>query len=296
MPTFKHIWRFQGSNGGTWSEIWYRDASAINSELTLPTSLINARLNLVDGTSKWLSDNVSQVGSPRITGINLIGLAGKDVTSLTGPNAGPAALGWAAVINCAGQQGGSKRWMLRGWSDGDFYRDPNTGVDNVLPSRLKLLNRIQNELQNANFGILRLQASSNVLNPYLPIVSIDGSRNDGTTDLHTSVVAGFAAPTRIIVGQTSKKDVPALNGHWTVIATKPRTAPLVGTIFTIQYRTPNNQLIPNPVGRLRQEIYLGTSVLSSVATGFSHLGTRTTRGGYRTSRGAKRAARIRGLA
>jgi hypothetical protein len=293
---WKHTWKFQSSNGGTWEEIWYREGgSSIEPELTLTTNLVNARLALLDGLNKWLVDVVSQVGGARMTGQNTINKPGTSVNPTTRlPQ--PAAIGWAAVVNCVGRTGGAKRWMLRGWSEGDYFRAPTTGVDTVLPGEQALLDNCLLFLDRNNFGILRLNPSTPVINPYLSISRIDGTAGDGTTAITVKGAAGFTTPARVIIGLASLKDTPGLRGHFQAISITVNAGPPATTTIVIPYRTPNNALVPNPVGRLRREDYAAVSVINNQSSDFSHVGTRTSRGGYRTSRGARRAARIRGLA
>ena len=110
MPTIKRVFQFVSANGGRWSETWWRDATGISSELALSPGLINARLNVLAALNYWVGDYVSQQGNPRIAAPNTFRFQGKDGgTGFVAPPIGPACISDAAVINCVGSAGSSKR-------------------------------------------------------------------------------------------------------------------------------------------------------------------------------------------
>lgn len=286
MPTYKHVWNFTTTGGGGWSEVWYRTASDMQAALTLPPTLVAARLGNLDDQNAWRKVRVSEVGASRVTGlvtINQNGTAGKTVP------AGPTPVGAAAVVGMAGVNGGSRKWWLRGISFNFYATSEVTGIDKPSAAALAALNTTILELAKAQFGILQLQRVGQGGVSFRKITGADGSAANGTTVLTIEAGAVYSVGSRVIVSGCNQKDLPSLKGSFTVLAA-------TGTTVTIPYTTPGNRVIANPQGKLRPQAYQAVSVFNPLLCALDHLGTRTSRNPLSASRGARRAARLRNLA
>lgn len=286
MPTFKTVWVFSESNGSTFSEVWYKEGSGGS-----PTSVVDpaspsvfTRLTFLHKLNTLVRIRVSQVGQQRNTLNVLINKAG------TSPQTGgPAPAGDAVVVNVAGLNGGSRKWWMRGNALGDFARDNISGVD-APPAGLT--NQIKGHMINLNadgYGILRLTPINNPATQIFKVTIADGSLVMGQTVLTAPGGPVVQLGATVILSKFSPKDLPRLNGKFTVLA-------FTGTTVTIAYTTPGNAKVNTLTGSLKVQAYDPTHVVDPARSGFDHFGTRSTKSPLFGSRGAKRAQRIRGLA
>jgi hypothetical protein len=284
MPDYRVTWEFSESNGAGFSEVWYYFGGTIQSALATDPNLITARLGLLHPLNTLRRIRASDTSTQRNTGVvqyNLAGLAG----TLAGPPLPPGA---AAVIQFNGLTSGSKKCWLRGLPDDWYLRDKTSGQDAPPPAFNTALTAWINALFTYNYAIRRIQPYDPKNFPKFQILQVDGSRGDGTSDLSLPTVPLWTLPFRVIIGGCNKKNLPALNGHFT--ATN-----ILNKIVTVPYRTPNNTIVVGAGGYVRLEVYQTSSIVSRTSK-FAYYSTRTTRSPLPHSRGAKRAARIRLLA
>lgn len=284
MATFKIVWEFTFNNGAGFNEVWYRDSDSILSAGLIPADVLNARLALLHPLNTFQRQRLSATTLPRATKAPVVRRVGTQV----GTNH-PLPAGAAFVCSISGKDGGSRRYWMRGGSLEDYTRDPKTGLDTPTSGWERVRGDFFTAMKAGGYGIRRLSGLNGNDIVYIQCTSVDGSRGDGTADLTLTDAPQLVVPARVIIGKMNKKDLPGLNGHFDV--TK-----VVGKVITIPYQTPNKAIVALPGGRVRKEAYQATSVIDDGASGFDHLGTRTTRSPLSHSRGSKRAQRIRLLA
>lgn len=293
MPAFRIVWEFQESNGASFQEVYYRDANSPSEAAALGNALKIARLNLLHPLNTWQRIRVSQVGSNRITATVAVASIGTAFFAFGATNQEPLPVGAAIILSLSGAAGGSRKLWLRGCPDTFYNRDATTGRDVVKAELQKALDDFFPQLKKAGYGILRLKPATapgqGVLSP-LAITQIDGHTTPGQSVLTLAAAPGYPFPGRVIIGRTSQKDVPGLNGHWSLLK-----APN-GNQITIGYTTPANTVVITNQGYVRSEEYNPVSVFDDKNCGFDHMGTRTSKNPLSRSRGARRAARLRTLA
>jgi hypothetical protein len=284
MATFKTVWQFVENNGATFSEIWYKDGGSITT-IVDPNSLsIQTRLNFLHPLNTLVRIRVSQLGVLRNTVNVLINRAGQ------GPfPQQPLPVGAAMVCQVAGIGGGSRKWWMRGNSKTDYSRNSINGVDQPAQGFLQNLAAMFTALNGDGYGILRLTPIANPAVQISKITQADGKTTPGSTVLTLNQALPVIAGATVIISRVNPKELPRLNGRFTVLA-------VVGNTLTINYATPQNQIVPILQGFIKQAVFDATHLVDPTRSGFDHLGTRTSKNPLSGSRGAKRAARIRNLA
>jgi hypothetical protein len=282
VADFRVVWVFTENNGASFNEVYYVSATDAKTAAKVPMPLIVARLNLLHNLNNFTVSRASLAGGNRVTGFKNINLAGT-----IGATGGPAPPGESVICNLVGSSGGVRKLWLRGCPQRVIVRDGNSGRDNPSPGFLDLLGEFFTQLQAAGYGLRQVQGQTPGPLTNLKILSVDGSRKDGTSDFKLSAAPGYPYPSRVIVGGASKKDLPAANGRWSL------SNPPVGPLVTLPYQTPNGSIVTGGNSHMRQESYSAISVFSASDCGFAYFGTRTTKNPLTRSRGARRAARIR---
>lgn len=284
MPVYRVVWEFNENNGSTFSEVYYKESTTAELAARVPTALQAARLNLLHPLNTFVRSRTSNADGARETFTRTYNLPGTLDT-----NAGPLPPGAAIVCTLTGATGGTRKLSLRGTAQSFYLRNAVTGRDEVLPGLQTALDTFFAKLQTGGYGLRQLSpVQKNPVSPYAknPIVSVNGTAGNGTSVITYTNPIVYAAGNRIVIGGTNKKDVPSLNGHFTILAQ-------AGLTLTIAYQTPNAATILTAGGYLRLETYSAVSVFAGDACGFDHMGTRDTKSPLARSRGARRAARLR---
>lgn len=286
MPVFKHTLEFIEGNGATFSEIYYANDSSLTAAKTYPDAFYSARLTMLMAGHTLLRDRVSQVGASRVTGRRVINLVGQiPVTGAGKFNPGPP--GGAMVVNLVGLNGGSRYLWMRGGTSVDLSYNQ---FDQPSPSAGWLINIAGwlSSLSLSGWGLIQL---ANVgANPPQTVSLVDGMTTPGKSVLTMAApLAGAVAGGRVVLGKFNKKDLPSLNGQFSIIA-------VAGTALTINYATPQNAKITTTQGQVRVATYGNVSVVDPANSKFAYAGSRITKNPYSRSRGARRAARLRNLA
>jgi hypothetical protein len=282
VPTYRNIWTFTGQDGGSWNEVYYEDQSSISA--TGPgLNLINARLNLLHPLNKWRAIRIVDVDVPRATRPITLNLAGGN----DGGGAGPAPNSESIVCAMSSLAGGGRKLWLRGAPDSFIIKSPVTGADAPPASLTKFLGYFFAQLKVNGYGIRQL--SGIVPGPLSPlkILKVDGTAGDGTSLVTLAVAPGYPFPSRVTIGGASKKDLPALNGQWSLVQ-----AP-AGAVVRIPYQTPAAGIVMGGSAHMRQAIYHTTHVFDPASCAFDHYGSHSTRSTNFRSRGARRAQRLR---
>lgn len=281
MPTWRVVWEFIESNGSSFNEIFYKDADQISSAVEVPQTLINARLPMLHYLNTLLRVRVSNTQALRQTGTKPINLVGT-----YGGQSPPLPVGDACVLALASNAGGSRKLWMRGLPDIYQARDNKSGQDAPQGPLLKLLDTYYNELSKAGYGIRRLTPPAPGPLANVKITQVDGTAKNGTSVLTFQQAPGYAVPGQIVIGGASKKDLPGLNGVFSLIAVN-------GALVTIPYQTPGGLVVTTTTAHARQAVYQATAVFTPSLCAFDHFGTRTSKNPLSRSRGARRAARLR---
>jgi hypothetical protein len=289
MATFKVTWEFQANTGATWSEVYYSTGSNALSAATLGQGMLTARLALLHKLNTFTQVRATQIDAQRNTAIYPINLTGSAalIIPVAGDPGTPASVGDAIVCILTAATGASRRLWLRGSLDEWIQRDPDTGKDAPPPNLIARLRTFFNAMPGDRIGIVKLKPQQPGPLKNLQILSVDGARRDGTSDLTLAAAPGYPFPSRVIIGGASQKDLPALKGHFSI------TKAPVGAVVTIPYQTPNGSVVNGGKAVCRQESYEDFSLMAPDACRFRNFGTRTTKNPLTRSRGSRRAARLR---
>ena len=281
MPTYKLVFEYTESNGSSFNEVFYRDAADIATAKVLPFNTVSARLPMLHPLNTLRRIRVSNTTALRDTGTINLNLPG-----LYGGTSGPLPVGDAAVLALAGVGGGSRKLWMRGIPDAYQFRDTKSGRDAPPPFFVGLLTDYFAALNKDQLGIRRLTPPAAGPLSNFKIVSVDGTAKNGQSILTFAQAPGFPFPGQIVIGGASKKDLPSLNGVYSIIQN-------LGLTVVIAYQTPNGLLVLTTTAKARQALYQATAVIDQNACSFDHYGTRTSKNPLSRSRGARRAARLR---
>lgn len=284
MPSFRVVLEFAENNGAGFNEVYYLTATSIANLQPFPgPQFIQQRLQLLNPLNTWLRIRVSQVASPRITTVINVNQAGTSIAP-----GGPLPPGAAMVLALSGAPTGSRKLWMRGLSQSHYLRDPMSGKDILDAALTAALPTYFATLQANNLGILQLTPNSgpNTVNGKFTITQVDGTAGNGTSILTFVGASGWAVNTRLLMSGFSKKDLPGLQGQFTVIAVGAQTV-------TINYQTPELSIVKTPGAAARYAPYQAVSIFNPARCSFDHWGTRTTRSPLSHSRGARRAVRLR---
>lgn len=282
MPDYKCVFNFfsSGKKGGTWSETWYRNATNMVGATTFPPSLLLARMLLASPLTQLTKIRVSQVGSPRTTAIVQLNLQGIFIPATT-----PAPIDSAIVCNVSSSIiPATRRWWLRGWDASLAYRSQTTGNDVFTSLGTPLFSAWFNALANNGFEILPIIKNTVPNYTPFPVTKVDGAATPGLANVYSTGVGPIGAGSTVILSNFSKKDLPGLNGRWTVVS--------VGAgFFTISYVTPENQVVTTLGARMRQLGYVSGCTIDPSISNPSFIGGRQTKSPFTGSRGARNANR-----
>lgn len=282
MPDYKCVFNFfsSGKKGGTWSETWYRSAVNMGVATYFSDPLLYPRLNMMSPLSQLTKIRVSQVGNPRVTAIVQLNRQGTHPFATT-----PAPIDSAIVCNVSSSViPATRRWWLRGWDSEDAFRD-NVGGNDVFTAYLRgQLVTWFTQLNNAGFEILPVAKTNNVQNANYPVSQIDGTAGNGQAVLTVNNPAFWTVGNTLILTRFSKKDLPGLNGRFTVLNT-------TNNVTTIPYVVPGNQKMATPGAQLRLLTYVSGCTIDPYISGPSFIGGRQTRSPFTGSRGARSANR-----
>jgi hypothetical protein len=283
MPTFRTTWTYQGGDGTTWSEVYYQDQSNITDALTPFKALWQSRIAMLAATNTFLGIRCAQVGALRNTGYNVYNNPGVASTATSAADT----TGSCAVLSLTGQSGGARKLWIRGLADWEIVHNPASGVPQPPALFLTYVTNFVKQLAANGYGILRItpQAVAPFVN--IPILKVDGSLLNGTSVVTMQAAQVFAVPGMALIGGASKKDLPALNGRWTILS-QPAPNQLL-----IRYQTPQGTIVDGGLAHIRQLGFQPTSVVNPSQSGFNYYGVRITKNYVTRSRGSRRGARIR---
>lgn len=282
MPTFRHTLTFVGPNGSRWNEVYYQEADNVQSA-ALTARFASARLALLAQPSKLRTNRIAQVDQPRVTRqvtYNLNGTGGGSFTT-------PAPETSAIVLGLTSAAGGSRKLWMRGLPSNYINIDQASGQDRPSSVVIGLIGTFIQEAANAKLGIRKIAGISPGPTSPIKILTVDGSRKDGTSDVTLAAAPGYPFPARVSIGGASKKDLPNLNGQWSLV----KAVNLA--VVTIPYQTPQGLVVVGGNAHMRQAVYPGVNVFDPNNSGFDHYGSHATRQSDFGSRGARRAARLR---
>lgn len=291
---YKLVFNYIESSGATWSEVYYRTASSAAVAVIVNGKAIAARRSMLHSTCLLRNIRSFNVAASRDSFTATQNYPGLFVDTTS---EGPAPAGLSAVVAFTVGTGRSVlRWM-RGLPGALVREDPNTGFPAPPAILTKALQAFGAEMGNSGCGTRVLQPSQKYQG-----VQVTSNPTLGTTTISYNVAQGQAVPVftgvvpqnRLVIGLASKKDLPGLNGHWTVLAaTTPTGTPQNGSV-TVKYVMPNGLAALPFNGYIKAEGY--SAVNGFIGAGLAYYGTHSTRSIFSNSRGAKHAARLRVLA
>jgi hypothetical protein len=291
--TYKVTWNFLDSVGASWSEVHYVTAGTSAAAAQPNYTIIYPRLVMMHKTAILRTIRATNVAGGRDTYTNVLNQTGQynDTGSY-----GPAPPGLAAVVSVGGTTGRSIYHWMRGLPDGLVSNNVSTGF----PSPPATLVRYITAFFNAYGSIGGAGIRTLTPNPKFQITSVAFNNLNNTATVNYTVATGqtppvYAAGSRIIISQASKKDLPGLNGGWTVISATNAVGPGVASLV-IRYVTPQETALIPCNGFLKTQAYNALVPYATNSAILSYYGTHSTRAVFSNSRGSRRAARLRVLA
>jgi hypothetical protein len=288
MP-WKHVWKFQASDGSTWKETWYNSGTGtLAQQFPEDPEVISNRLLLLNPLNKFVSSTISDINNPRVTGSQIINQAGLPFRGQP-PNPEPAPDGAANICILTSTAGGQRHWWLRGGDAADYTKNGTTGQDQIGAGLAAALPIFFKRMQDVLFGIkvtpkvVPLDATSG----YFYFTAATPGLTEGQTvfTLNAAPVA-WQKGQPVYVGLASKKDTPGLQGTFTILA-------ITGPTLTLQYTLPNNAPLTSLKGRVRYTTGPSVNVFNAAGCKWVYNGTHRQRAPGPNSRGAKRANRLR---
>jgi len=286
MPVFRVVWEFSDAGGATFNEVYYVTAMDAKTAATTTGGLSTARCALLHPLVRLVVIRSSQVDANRVTSNVAYNMVGTAVVS-PDQDAGPSTPGNAIICTLSATPTGSRKLWMRGAPDYYIQRGAASGQDFLASNVKDKLTTFFSKLQANAYGIRVLTPQTGGALSNIKILSVDGTVPGGIASVTLAAAPGYAFPSRVIIGGASKKDLPGLNGRWSLAE-----APALNVV-KIPYQTPQNRLVTGGNGKMRQEVYTGINVFVAENCGFSHFGTRTTKNPSSHSRGARRAVRLR---
>lgn len=286
MAIFRVVWEFSGVGGAGWNEVYYKEAADAAAAASVTAGLAQARLRFLHPLCRLVRVRSSDTTALRITGGNGFNLAGTAIMS-SPIDDGPSVAGDAIICALGAAPRGSRKIWLRGAPDSYIRRSGVSGQDDPTAGLLDLFTTWFSALAANSYGIRALTPQT--LGPYgnIKILQVNGVTTPGVAVVTTATPPQYIANDRVIIGGASKKDLPYLNGRWTVLEA------VVGNTFKIAYQTPQSILVPGGNAHVRKEGYTAVNVFSPALCSFAYFGTRTTKNPASHSRGARRAVRLR---
>jgi hypothetical protein len=293
VADFQHALIFQGPQGSSWSEIYYRGGGVIAAEPPIwMNGLVDARLSLLHSSVVLLRVVVHQLTSPKQTFQGFIGQVG--TSKQTGKPSGPSD---AAVIQLYGEMGGRRKMWMRGIPADTISLNQN-GIGVAVNGKFTAnFSSYIGLLASYGFGIRWLNQLPADGSGKWRISVADGTAVPGQALLTLDRALGATIPppsTRVIIGGASKKDLPGMNGHYQVLQCNSAGPPVVAANqILIPYATPGNVKVLGGKASLRIESYQNISKFNVPLCKIVYPGEHTTKASFTSSRGASRANRIR---
>jgi hypothetical protein len=284
MPQFKVILQYTQPSKG-FEEVFYVTASSLRDAANLGEPFLISTLSFRHSLTVLSRARVSSVDNNRqavVVPINRQGF----VSTTTGPDV----CATAAVCNLVDTTNGATRHLwLRGLNDIDVARDPNTGRDVPSPGLDERINGYMARLEADNYQIRSLKRVDGSAIKQVPVVQVAPGTQDGTAVLKLTASFGVAPGGRVNLYQCPVKQLPGINGQWSVLSYDG-----VNGLLTIRYRMPGTATVPTPKATIRNVDY-NYGRIRAEFSGFSFFSTRDTGRNPLGGRGAKRAVHLRSL-
>lgn len=285
MTAYKQIWYWEGG-GSTWTDVYYRAGTQLESAANLPLAFINKRLRLLDEFFTLKKIRTSDTTLSRSSIITPYNLAGQwsDWQESDDP---PATTSEAVVLTLVSTANPcSRRVWIRGIGEDAATRSKESGRDVLSPIFSEAIKEWIKALASNGY-IIYAKVKQNPANTRR-ITEVDGTGGVGQSIIKTDqAIPGLNLPLTIEISQTSAKDLPGLNGTFQVQGISQGLYPI------INYVTPQNALYKLANGIVKKKAYTDNAVIDPTKSNFNFVGSRQTKNINTGSRGARPAKRIR---
>jgi hypothetical protein len=282
MPNYKVVYVYAAPISKGFTEVYYRTAASLAAAASFDQTSIVKALAPRNPLTVLRKIRVSDTANNRTA----IQIPINQNNKLNVPSS-PDVVGTTAVLTLASTQtGATRRLWMRGLSDVDVLRDPNTGADTPSPGLLTAITNWIAVVAN-NFTIRSLTQLGTAPNIYQTITSVSGIVNAGLCTITFTGTSPYVAGQQIIITRMSPKLFPGINGRWTPTFVDANH-------FTIPYNLDQSPPLATLTGKWRPAIYQYGTIDASVSN-FLAFGTRDTGQGFLTGRGRKRAVHLRSL-
>lgn len=283
MP-FRQIWTYTDPNGAFWTESFFVGTGPIAAVAAKVAVLLPVRLPMLYPTATLRLVRTSDLDNPRSVIETIVNLPG-----LAPSSAGPADQNAAVVWDLHSSGGLRRKWWMRGAPADFFKRDPLTGRNTPPAVMLTAFAAFILAASTAGYGIRALKRAKDRTPPGYVTVTLATQVSAGVTELTLTdgtLVWPGAPGGRVILSLFSQKDLPRLNGHYTLVGSS------AGKI-RVAYQLPWAGPIPTPGGRVSSEAFQDVDTFAPLLCQFDHYGSHDTRDDFFSSRGSRRAGRIR---
>jgi hypothetical protein len=289
---YKVVWNWIESSGATWSESYWVNAASAAAAATPVYGVLQTRMSIADPTVILKNIRSFSTLSSRDTFINTYLIPGKYSASSI---FGPAPAGAAAVVSLGAPGSRSVYHWWRGLPQELVRLNSLTGFPNPPPYLTNAIQAFAGYYGLAGAGIRVLNTPQRfqiVLLTYNPVTKLTLVEYQNPP---TGAPFAISPNNRVIIQLASKKDLPALNGGWTVQNFVAAAAGATGT-FEIPYTLPNSLTTIATGATVKNQGYSTITPYNSGYATLAYYGTRSTHSTFSDSRGAKRAVRLRTLA
>lgn len=290
--TYKVVCSFIAAGSGPWTEVYYVQASTAFAACQQTNNVMRARTPILYTLCYLRKIQAFNTTPIRDTANLVLNIQGTYVSLI---NNQPAVNGAAAIVSLPTV--GSKS-VLHWWGGlpAELVNiNGNTGLPNP-PA--PLINAIRSFTNYANQN--SLGSRTIVQNPKFTLTKVTYNSATGVSTVSYNIGTTQVAPiltntSRVIIGLTSKKDLPGINGHWSITGFVNGAAGGTGS-FDIRYIPPSSETPVPCSGYFKVEGYSAANPFIAFQGNLQSYGTHTRKNVFSNSRGAKHANRIRTLA
>ncbi len=291
MPSnvYKVTANFIEASGAPWAEDYYVSGSTANNAAALAGNVMQVRLGCLHPLCYLRNIRTANVAPIRDTFTFVTNWTGQYQTSNPGQ---PAPTGLSAVVSLPTSSGKSVLHWWRGLPAGQVSISPTTGFPTPPATLTSVIKAFTTAAAANGLGSRTLTPETK-----FQLSNLTYNAMTNTSTITYQIPVGGVAPiftlqTRIVIGLASKKDLPVLNGHWSLVSFVNGAAGGTGTV-TIRYTAANLQTTIPTSGYLKLELYGSVNAFNANSGILAYYGTHSTKSIFSNSRGAKHATRIR---
>lgn len=286
MAVWRTVFQFTGggSLGQSFSEIYYREAEDVAHALALPAPLIEARLNLLSSVYFLQKIRVSDINKARVTGVANVGRPGLATVGSNPALSGPSPPDVAIVLRLTSTAVPGQRLLwVRGSSLAHIHWEPVNAKWDVTARGLTDSGTYISQMAAASFAILVHRKASEEGYQDRKITKFATVADAHLTHVTTQQNHGFVTGDLVRFHRLNEKDLPGLNGVYTVLPTP------TDRTFDVLYELPRDEDYIPGQGAVRKWQYISGAIINPSTSGFAYIGERKSRSPFTGGRGSRRS-------